>query len=341
MTIINACKSYLQNYFQSAHFKKKIIGAILFLILLFFIYKWIFGGHSISTDDAYVNANIVQISPQISGRVNQVYVRNNEHVKKGQPLFDIDPDIYQIAVNRARAELSQAYQSVEEKKAAVLAARAEVAVRKAEWIVAKSTAERTLKLVKRRVLSQQTGDDAAASLQRAIASLAAAQANLDKATIDLGQSSDENNQIQLAKANLQNAELHLSYTQVKAPCEGVIANLTLRAGTVVTTFQPLFALINNGEFWIDTNLKETDLKNISPGQTAEIHVDMYRGHVFKGVVESISPGSGAVFSLLPPQNATGNWVKITQRVPVRVKVTDTLAKFPLRIGTSATVKIKI
>lgn len=336
---LTALKSLTQELAQQPNFKKKFIKTASIIGTVFIFCFWLYDQFHVSTDDAYVNANVVQISPQINGRITKVYVTNNQLVKKGEILFDIDPLPYLIAVDRAKAQLALTRQTVAEKSAAVTAAQAQVAVRQAEWKIASSTADRTMILVKRKVLSQQTGDNASASLQSAVAALDAAKANLTQAQINLGKPGDENEQIVLAKANLRDAELNLSYTHVTAPIDGVIANLTLNPGAVVAPNQPLFALINNGQYWVDTNLKETDLKNIKIGQKADVEVDMYPGHTFTGVVESISGGSGTAFSLLPPQNATGNWVKVTQRVPVRVTIAKNDPKYPLRIGTSATVKI--
>jgi len=332
-------QQWLKEVAAHPDFKKRLwtgsLGALVFVILCL----WVYGHFHVSTDDAYINADVVQIAPQINGRVVKVAVSNNQPVKKGQLLFEIDPIPYLTAVERAKAQLALARQGVAEKTAAVAAAAAQVAFRTAEWQVAKSTAERTLKLVKRNVLSEQTGDDIKANLQRATAALDAANAALEQTKINLGKDNDDNEQIILAKDNLKDAELNLSYTRVFAPADGMIANLSLRAGAVVTLQQPLFALISTTSYWVDTNLKETDLKNVRVGQKATIELDMYPDHPFKGVVESISGGSGNAFSLFPAQNATGNWVKITQRIPVRVRITEQNPKYPLRIGTSATVKI--
>lgn len=319
--------------------KKRLWTRLSIAVGFILLCIWVYNQFHVSTDDAYINADVVQIAPQISGRVVNVVVSNNQAVKKGQLLFELDPIPYLIAVERAKAQLGLARQAVAEKSAAVTAAEAQVAFRTAEWQVAKSTSERTMKLVKRNVLSQQTGDDTTGNFKRASAALDAAKAALSQVQINLGRADDTNEQIVLAKDNLKDAELNLSYTRVRAPEDGMIANLSLRRGSVVTVHQPLFALISNASYWVDTNLKETDLKNIKIGQKATIEVDMYPGHEFKGVVESISGGSGTAFALLPPQNATGNWVKVTQRVPVRVRITEMNPKYPLRIGTSASVKI--
>jgi membrane fusion protein (multidrug efflux system) len=139
---------------------------------------------------------------------------------------------------------------------------------------------------------------------------------------------------------VKQAEIDLERTRVVAPTNGTIANLSLRPGNTVAPNVPLFVVISDQEFWVDANFKETQLKEIRVGQKATIESDVYPDHPFHGVVQSVSGGSGAAFSLLPPQNATGNWVKVTQRVPVRIRVEDPDPQHPLRIGTTATVKVR-
>jgi membrane fusion protein (multidrug efflux system) len=160
----------------------------------------------------------------------------------------------------------------------------------------------------------------------------------DDATAKLASAAAE---VKLAKAELTQAQLELQYTQIKAATDGWITNMSLREGNIATANQPLFALISSQEFWVDANFKETELQQIKPGQKAMIEVDMYPGHKFIGKVDSISAGSGTAFSLLPPQNATGNWVKITQRVPVRIHIENLSLNYPLRIGTTASVIIDL
>lgn len=145
--------------------------------------------------------------------------------------------------------------------------------------------------------------------------------------------------LQIAKSNLDKAKLDLEYSVVKAPEDGYIVKLDLRPGATVSAYQPLFSLIGTREWWVDANFKETDLERIKTGQKATIKVDLYPNHIFHGLVDNISRGSGASFSLLPAENATGNWVKVTARFPVRVSITDTNPQFPLRVGASASVTI--
>ena len=195
--------------------------------------------------------------------------------------------------------------------------RAGLAFAQAKLKIAQITAQRTLALVKLHDASYQDGDTAAANLQSALAAEG------------------------ISRSLLAAAQLNSNYTHISAPASGWVSNMTLREGDSVNANQAVFALVSDQEFWIDANFKETELKHISIGQAADIQVDIYPGRHFKGRVESISSGSGNVFSLLPPENATGNWVKVTQRIPVRVQVINPDSKFPLRIGTSATVTIRI
>lgn len=272
-----------------------LVGVSLIVLAACLLY-WFYSLRYVNTDDAYINANVVQISPRVTGQIAHLYVTDNQFVKKGQALFDLDPMPFQIAIEKADAEL---------------------AINQAALRNAQLSAERTLVLVKQKAMAPQTGDSAVATLQSAAAS------------------------VRLAKANLDNAKLQMQYTHLVAPTNGWVSNASSRVGDVVNANQPLFALVSNAEYWVDANFKETELTHIHPGQSAKIKVDMYPGKHFDGVVESISSSSGTAFSLLPPQNATGNWVKVTQRVPVRVRVIHPDPKYPLRIGTTASITIDI
>ena len=274
--------------------QKKISTGLVALALVGIFLYWLHSSRYTSTDDAYVNANIVEIASQVTGKLAKLGVTNNQFAQQGALLFELDEAPFIAAVDKARAQLAMA---------------------EADWHNAAASASRTNKLARMKALSKQAEDDAVARLESTIAARA------------------------LAQANLMQAELDLQHTKVVAPVNGWIASMTLREGNVIAANQPLFALISNDFYWVDANFKETELQNIKPGQKAEIEVDMYPGHVFHGVVDSISKGSGAVFSLLPPQNATGNWVKVTQRVPVKIRILNLDPNYPLRVGTTAYVTI--
>ncbi|MDF2939437.1 MAG: emrA [Gammaproteobacteria bacterium] len=289
---------HLKSGFQKIKSSRNLQRIILLGLLAIFLLGWfaysLYSKRYISTDDAYVNANQIQVAAQVNGQVLNLAVSNNEFVKQGQLLFQLDPAQYQAAVEKAQAQL---------------------AIDQANLVDTQLTTERTLNLVRQKLFSEQQGDDARAKLASA------------------------QDQVKLDQANLAEAQLNLGYTQVYAASDGWITNMDLRVGSIVNANQPLFTLISSNQFWVDANYEETEMENIRPGQTAKVVVDMYPNHPFKGVVDSISGGTGSAFSLLPPENATGNWVKVTQRLPVKVIITDPDPNYPLHIGTTATVTI--
>lgn len=302
---------------------------------------WVNAQRYASTDNAYVNTDRADIAAQVGGPVRSLQVRENQRVRRGDPLFDIDPANYQAAVAKADAQLALARQTVSQQSAAVDAARAQVAQREAELANAQSSNRRTARLVSRGFLSPQGGESSRTQAQTAAAALQAARANLQQALSTLGDAQQPNATIQAAEAALQQARLDLGRTRVVSPADGVVTNLSLRPGDVVQPGVPLFVIVSDTHYWVDANFKETELAALRAGRTATIEVDMYPGHVFHGVVDSISGGAGTAFSLLPPQNATGNWVKVTQRVPVRIRVLDPDPAHPLRVGTTATVTVSL
>ena len=292
-----------------------------------------------STDDAYVYAHTVQVAPRISGSVLTMPVHDHQNVLKGQQLYTIDPTIYRLQVRKARAELGRAQQDIAQLAAAVVAAGAKVQQAQVLSANARGKAERQLRLSKRGFTNQQTVEDTEYAARAAAAALQVSEARLVRARLMMGKLGHQNHQIQAAQASLKLAETKLSYTRVSAACDGQISRLRLRPGDYVLQGQPNFVLVCKHSWWVDANFKETDLARIQPGENATISVDMYGGHTFRGRVLSINPASGSAFSLLPPENATGSWVKVTQRVPVRVVILNISAKFPLRVGTSAVVSI--
>jgi membrane fusion protein (multidrug efflux system) len=213
--------------------------------------------------------------------------------------------------------------------------------REAELQNALANNTRSQELLANRLVAKERADLTETQVKIAEAALDSARARLAAERANLGSSGEHNESIRQAISALEQAQWDLRNCDVIAPVAGDVTNLTVRAGDVVAKNQTLFAIIDTSEFWIDANFKETQLEKIAPGVEAEIRVDMYPNKVFHGKVDSISGGSGTAFSLLPTQNATGNWVKIAQRVPVKIKVLDLDPKFPLRIGTSGSVRVKI
>lgn len=292
-----------------------------------------------STDDAYIEANVVRVAAQVSGPITQVQVHNQEHVRAGQVLFQIDRRPFDLALAQAQARLQLAMQSMGSDVAAVRAAEAEVQNQRVQLDKARTNAGRVADLQRQGFVSTQAHDDAVAAVNAAEAQLAVAKARLNQARLNLGKSGDQNQRVREAQATLHQAELDLSHTQIIAACDGQIAEFSLQPGSTARAGTPLFALVCSDKFWIGANFKETQLERIKPGQPVDIRLDMYPDRHFEGRVEAISPASGVAFSLLPPQNATGNWVKVTQRVPVRIAVTSLDPNYPMRVGTSATVTV--
>jgi len=323
----------------NAHKKKIIITLALAAVVVGLAIAY-FAGFSRSTENAYINADVVSVASQVNGRVIAVHVTDNQHVHKGDALADIDPEPFTIALERAQADLAQARQNARQDNAEVSVAHAQVAQTESDLANARNTYTRDKELVEQHFLSQQALDDAQTRMQALQASLEQARAKLTKA-LSAPVKTEERGDVLKAQASIDQARLDLAHTHLVAAQDGQISNLSLTAGSLVGVGVPLFALIADNSFHIDANYKETELVGIHPGQEVDIQIDMYPGQHFKGVVDSLSGGTGTAFSLLPPQNATGNWVKIAQRVPVRIKLAPTDAEHPLRIGATATVSVQL
>ena len=294
-----------------------------------------------TTDDAYVKAHIARISARVTAPAKEIYVVDNQFVREGEPLFDLGPKTFEAKLDRARARLALAAQDTGAGGAAVQAASATLREREVTADNARRTVARLQALARRNLVPQQDLDDALAAHAEAVAAVAAARAELDRARNALGDEGPRNARLRAAAAEVALAELELSFTHVTAPNDGWVTNLTLRKGTMVQAGQTQFALVEASHWWVEANFRETDLTRIRPGQPATLELDMYPGQRLTGRVESVSAGSGATFSLLPPENATGNWVKVTQRFPVRIAL-DAVPRdssTPLRVGASATVEV--
>jgi len=320
---------------------RKLVVAVLVASACLGGYAYMqYSGHTRSTENAYINADVVNVSSLVAGRITAVYVKENQHVRKGDALFDVDPEPFAIALARAQADLAQAEQSARQDDAEVAIARAQVEQANSDLASARTIYARDKKLVARNFLSQQAIDDAQTRIDALQASLEQARAKLSKA-LSVPKKIEERGDVLKARAEIAQAQLDLEHTHVTATQDGQISNLALMAGSLVGSGVPLFALIAENNFYIDANFKETELPGIHPGQNVDIQIDMYPGQHFKGTVESLSGGTGTAFSLLPPQNATGNWVKIAQRVPVRIRPEPMDAEHPLRIGATASVSVRL
>ena len=321
--------------------RRSLLLVIAFVVLGGAAWYWIESRSQRSTDDAYVGATVVQVSSLVMGPITAIAARNNQPVKRGDLLFEIDRRPFEVALSQAEAKLKQAQKGARQDFSELLATEADVARQSAELANAQSNLDRTRSLIAKNFVSKQAEDETQSKVKTATAALAEAQARAGKARTALVASGELTPEIKLAVAEMDKAKLDLEHATVRASENGFVTNFNLAVGTVVTPGSPLFAVIVDKSFWVDANFKETELHGIVPGQKAVIAVDMYPDHRFTGEVESLASGTGTAFSLLPPQNASGNWVKVTQRVPVRLHIVDTDPAFPLRVGATATVTVKI
>ena len=315
------------------------IASTLILVLAAVGYWWHAQAYD-STDDGYVGADVVRITAQVSGPVTSVLVRQNQTVSVGAPLFMIDPTPYALKLQSAEAHLAEAQGALATARAQGQAVMAALAERQVAWHNAQRELVRTESLTRAHYLSAQALEHVRTLTATAKARLSLAQAQSRSAILALAPTGIPA-RVRAARAALALAKLDLGYTTVRAPAAGVVSALALRPGSFVAAGHPLFALIEQNYFWVDANFKETDLADLRAGQRARVAVDMYPDIHFQGVVQSLGGAAGTAFSLLPPENATGNWVKVTQRVPVRIKLIAPDPRYPLRIGTSATVTVHI
>lgn len=318
-----------------------VLGPLLVLLAAGWFY--VTGGRYVSTDDAFVKTDLVSINAQVSGQVTGLYVENNQTVNAGQLLFEIDPQSYKIALDQAEANLT----NVRSKIAALRANYLEKAamLKNAEETVQFQQREynRQVNLRSSGVASDQKVDEARRAFDNAQRQaevvrqqMAAIEAQLGG---DVNKPTEELAIYRAALARRDDAALALSRTKVLAPGAGVIANVTLRPGDYINAGAPVFSLAELGHTWIEANFKETELTHVLAGQPATITVDTYPGVTWTGHVESLSPASGNEFSLLPAQNSSGNWVKVVQRIPVRVAIEPRPGAPQLRAGMSVDVEI--
>jgi membrane fusion protein (multidrug efflux system) len=306
-------------------------------------YMYITSGRFASTDNAYVQADRVTVAPQVSGRVAQVDVRENQPVKKGDVLFRIDAEPLQIAAARMQAQVESVKSLLDAARSGYHSAEADIRSSAADLKYKEQQFKRMQELRGRGLVAEQALDDAANNLAAARAKQDSNNAALSKAQNLLGglpQTPDEQLAgYKLALAQLAQAKLDLEHATVRAPIDGVIGKTTLQPGDFLTMGQAAMPLVAT-TLWVDANYKETDLTHVAAGQNATIEVDTFPGKKWQARVASISPASGAEFSVLPAQNATGNWVKIVQRIPVRLSIEEPNHDgMILRAGMSAVVEI--
>jgi membrane fusion protein (multidrug efflux system) len=316
-------------------------GPILALVVALLFY--LLTGRYVSTDDAYVQAARVDISTEVSGRIAEIAVHDNQLVRKGQILFRLDTPRFRIAVADGRAQLSAAEIKVPALKAAYRQRQADEAAARSTLAFATREFDRQTKLEAQGISSRTQLDQAKTNFQSVQQQLAAAQQQTASALADLGGNPDAPAEtlpiVRQAQAALDHALLELSYTVVYAPSDGIVTKVEqIQVGDHINAATPLFALMSNRDIWVEANFKETDLTHMRPGQDATFSVDAYPGRSFTGKVISTSPGTGSSFSLLPPENSSGNWVKVVQRLPVRLSIQSD-GGVPLAAGMSVVAEV--
>jgi len=298
----------------------------------------------VSTDNAYARVAKASINARVSGQVVEIAVDDNQPVRKGQVLFRIDSQPLQIAVDRAEAQLGNARLRIDGLKASYRQQQAELQSARASADYDQKEFTRKKALIASEFVSRAVYERAETDLKVSRQRIASIEQQIASTVVALNGDPDiavdRHPTVREAKAQLDEAQLYLSYATVTAPADGIVAKVDdLQVGNYVNNGSAAFALISDHEIWVEANFRETQLTHMRPGQSATITLDTYPDRPFKAHVISMSPGAGADFALLPPENATGNWVKVVQRVPVRLELDDADPALPLFSGTSATVKV--
>jgi len=311
---------------------------------------WLFGGRYVGTDDAYVHAAQLMVSTDVSGLVLDVKVHQGQHVKAGQVLFRIDPRQFQIAFDNAKATLAQTRLTLLSMKDDYARMQKDIAAQQSQVAWNRVTFNRYANLLKLNSIAPAQYDQARFTLATSESTLASLRGQADVQLAKLGGSIstpvEQLPQYGAAAALVAEVQRQLDHTVVRAPFDGTVTEVdSLQPGTLVVSALSAFSttsavgLVSTHKAWVEANMKETDLTRVHPGQPVGVTIDTYPGHTWKGEVESISPATGSAFSVLPAENASGNWVKVTQRVTVKVKLDLKPGDPPLRAGMSTYVSI--
>ena len=320
-----------------------LLGAAPLIVLAFSGYLYATGGRYVETENAYIKAEIVTISANVDGQVQNVLVRDNQRVETDQVLFKIDPRKFEIEKAAAEAEVANAKQRIDSLRAQFRQGQMDIAAARERIRYLVLEHERQEKLLSKGVGTQARFDASEHALSIANRRLGSVQETNRMVLADLGGNPEmpvEQHPLYLkALAALENANLNLEYTTVRAPFAGMLSRINLEKGEYLEAGDPLFALVLIDEPWIEANLKEVQLTHVRVGQKARVTLDGYPDMVLTAKIESISPATGAEFAVLPPQNASGNWVKVVQRIPVRLELTNPINPQMLRVGMTVTVEI--
>ena len=304
---------------------------------------WLSGGRYVSTDNAYVKAHIVQIAPEVSGQVRRVLVHDHQSVTAGETLMTIESRPFKLALDSAEAELDAARSQVETLRGVWREAVSELADAEARADYFKRQWQRQEELAVRGVASASKRDESQNEARAAADRVTTVREKLQRVLTALNGdpklAAEEHHLVRDKTAARERAALDLARTSIRAPVDGVVVNMRVQQGEQVKAATPLFVLVVVSRPWVEANFKETELTHVKVGQKATVVLDTYPDTTWEAVVESLSPATGAEFAVLPPQNASGNWVKVVQRLPVKLRLAPQAGEPALRAGMTATVKI--
>lgn len=320
-----------------------LLGVVPLIAIAGAGYWWLSGGRYVVTENAYVKAHIVQIAPEVAGTVRRVPVLDHATVSTGDTLLTLETRPFRLALDSAEAELDAARAHVESLRGAWREVVSELADAESRAAYAQRQWQRQEELALKGILSASKRDEAQNDMRAAADRVTSVREKLRRVLTALNGNpelpADEHPLVREKTAARERAALDLARTTVRAPVDGVVVNLRVQRGEQVKASTPLFAVVALSRPWIEANFKETELTHVRVGQRARIVLDTYPDSTWEAVVESVSPATGAEFSILPPQNASGNWVKVVQRLPVKLRVLPHQGEPPLRAGMTATVSI--
>lgn len=328
--------------------RKKGLSIFILLLLLIAIgsaaYWYFFIKGFEETEDAYVSGNQVMVSAQVAGNISKINVDNMDPVQAGDVLLELDDTNAKLSFEQAKSNLANAVRQVSQLNYTVKQLKSAVRANEITLAQAQGNLNRRVQLVKDGAIDKESFQHAKEAVELAKANLTTSQNQLGaNQALLLDGPLSEQPQIQSAVSNLKQAWLNLERTKIRSPIKGYVARRNAQVGQAVSVGGALMAVVTTDQMWLDANFKETQLTHMRIGQPVEIHFDLYgKDKTFNGKVAGIEMGTGSAFSLLPTQNATGNWIKVVQRVPVRIQLDpQQLAENPLRIGLSATVKVNV
>lgn len=320
-----------------------LLGVVPLAAIAVALGYWLHGARYTTTENAYVKTDIAKVSAEVSGRTMNVLAKAHMQVKAGDILLTIDPEPFRLGLLRAKAELDAARQQVDTLRATLSEARAELTDAQDRAAYYKKRFERQVNLAKRGIVSASRHDELEYDAQVAGDKVMMMRQKIGRVLASLGgdpnRPVDEHPLVRARLAAVERAALDLDRTMVRAPASGIVVTMPLVAGEQVTAAKPLFAIVTDKSPWVDANFKETDLSHVYVGQKATVVFDTYPDVIWDAEVQSISPATGAEFAILPPQNASGNWVKVVQRLPVRLRLKPRPDAPPLRAGMTAAVSI--